>query len=103
MIICSMPGCQTTAGCICDRAYPRITTGVDATVSAKDAEILRLRAEVERLTDDIQRANQLVNAALDDYREARAEERERAAQIAEKHNILAAALIRASKDAGGGE
>lgn len=50
----------------------------------RDAEILRLRAEVERLTGDLKRANELVNAALDDYREARAEEREQAAQITDE-------------------
>lgn len=97
-------------------------------VRAGAAEILRLRAEVERLTTE---RDEWIEAAVKQQKAAkwaRAEERERAAQIADKHAaeiapkitrhrsdfdiglfesamyeaLSIAAAIRASKDAGGG-
>jgi ElaB/YqjD/DUF883 family membrane-anchored ribosome-binding protein len=68
------------------------------------AEIQRLRAEVERLEADIASRTEFTAMNIrNKVYAARAEERERAAQIAERHNIMAAALIRAEASKEGGE
>lgn len=76
--------------------------------NAAAAEILRLRAEVERLTQSRDGYAKQAAARAHECDRIRAEERERAAQIAEQTPKYVsperiAAAIRASKDAGGGE
>lgn len=57
MMICSMPGCQTTAGCVCDRATkpffragtpgPQVVYAYADDIARKDAEIGRLLAALK--------------------------------------------------------
>lgn len=46
MILCSNPGCQTTAGCQCSRVDTR-----DATISHLQSEIARYREALKEIVD----------------------------------------------------
>jgi len=51
MILCTMPECQTTAGCLCQKrgiigGFGSTEAIYDAWLQAKDAEITRLRSEL---------------------------------------------------------